>query len=1118
MICPLSFSQTFRAQITGVVLDSSGAVIPAAEVRATNIDTGVTQIVQTGAQGVYRLLNLQPGPYRVEAMKQGFQRFVQEPVTVEVGDVVTLDIELTLGEVTEQVTVTGEAPLLESESASLGQVVNERSIQELPLNMRNPMALLTVTPGVVIGGRFAGGGGATGQDPGRNFFASDFKVGGGRANAQEVLIDGAPNTTGDRNFVAYIPPVDSTQEFSVQTTSYSAEFGRTTGGVLNMVTKSGTNEFHGVAYEFLRNDNLDANFFFTNRSGQEKPEFNRNQFGANAGGPIIKNKTFFFGAYEGLRQSQPSSFVSTLPTGLQRRGDFSQTFAQNGGLITIHDPESLTIGPDGEPVRSPFPGNVIPQSRFDTVASNAIGFYPAPNIPGDPVTLTNNFISTEPASTDIDKFDIRGDHNFGTSNRLFGRFSYQESENQTPKRWDNVAAPGARTLIDTFTNVTVGDVHTFSPSLIGEFRLSFARAKANQLAESAGFDVESLGFAPNFVEVAAPFFPEFNISDVTPLGSEFFNNQPRNTYSGNFNITKITGTHSIKAGADLRVLRFHALQNNSPTGNFSFTRLMTQGPDPQQSDPNAGHGLASFLLGTGSGGGIDFVQGLSLQRLYHAFYVQDDWKVSPRLTLNLGLRYVIEKGQSERFDRLTYFDPDAPNPLSDQVGVPFTGLLQFLGEDGRSRNQLDTDHNNFAPRFGFAYRLRDETVVRGGYGIFYAPMIVLGIGSLGFNTTTPFVATLDNQTPENFLSNPFPRGFNTPTGERDPLTNTGFGIGIKTRNERTPYVQHWNFGFQQQFGNNLMVEATYLGAKGTKLQFGQSLPLNGLPQELLALGDALNEQVANPFLGVIESGPLSGPTVSRRQLLLPFPQFPSVTLTLPSAASSIYHGAAVKVEKRFSDGLSLLAAYTAGKQIDDSSSQEVWLDQSGGLLSTSGAFADRRLERSVSALDVAQRLVISHVYDLPAGKRRGKDLGKIGNAILGGWTWSGILTFQSGLPIAISRPSVNNGQSAELDGRSIDRWFNTDVFTTAAPFTFGNVGRLLPDVRADGINSYDATLAKNFFISERYRLQFRAEFFNLFNTPQFNFPNGNVASATFGVVNSTAAAPRQIQFALKLFW
>lgn len=1103
-------AQSFTAQISGRVIDESGGVVPGAEVTATHLATGVARTVVSNDQGIYRLLNLQPGRYRIEAELVGFKKFVQEPITLQVNDHLALEIRLQVGEVSEVITVTGEPPLLETETASFGSVVNERTIQELPLNVRDSLALIVLTPGVITAEGFGTGGGT---DVGRNWFKSDFNVGGGQMRGQEILLDGAPSTSSDRSFATYIPPVDSTQEFKVQANSFSAEFGRTTGGVLNIVTKSGTNEFHGTAYEFHRNSVLDANNFFANRAGFDKTAFRRHQFGINTGGPIFKDRTFFFTAYEGFRQAFPDTRISTVPTALQRKGDFSQTFARDGKLITIYDPLTLRRDAQGNLVRDSFPGNIIPANRFDPVAVAALSFYPEPNLPGDPVTGANNYIFGDQSITDRDRWDFRVDQNFGQTNKLFGRLSYETSDRLTPRNWDLPSAHNARIQKDKFYHAVLGDTHTFSPSLIGELRLSFTRGHPQQTSVSEGFDLRQLKFPDNYVQVAAPHFPFFNVSDMTALGNGVINNQPRNTFGVQGNVTKLLDRHSFKTGLDIRVLDFHAFQDTNPTGSFNFGRLFTQGPDPLRARADAGFGLASFLLGMGTGGSINHTQGLSLRRVYYSFYVQDDWKVTPRFTLNLGLRYDLDVGQRERFNRLTNLDLTSPSPLGPQVGLDLKGVLRYLGTNGWPTNQLETDKNNFGPRLGLAYKLTDRTVVRAGYGIFYVPMVVIADGAIGFNSSTPWIATIDNLRPEHLLNNPFPQGFNLPREERDPLTNVGFGISGYIRDEPVGYTQQWNLSLQHQVAGDFVLDLAYWGNKGTKLQYS-GWRENDLPNEFLALKAKLNERVPNPFFGVIPTGALSGSTVTRRQLLLPFPQYTGVTRTRVSAGSQIYHAFTLKVEKRMSEGLSVVASYTNSKTISDTPGRDT-SGGAGGILN----MENRRAERSLTPFDVPQRLVVSFIYELPfgRGKRLGGDWEGLANALLGGWTFSGFTTFQSGFPLSINRPAVKTG-SAKLDRPTIDRWFDTSVFSPADPFTFGNVGQVEPDLRADGVNNFDFTLAKNFYIQERFRLQFRAEFFNAFNTPQFAQPVDSVTNPSFGRVTSQANAPREIQFALKLFW
>jgi outer membrane receptor protein involved in Fe transport len=526
--------------------------------------------------------------------------------------------------------------------------------------------------------------------------------------------------------------------------------------------------------------------------------------------------------------------------------------------------------------------------------------------------------------------------------------------------------------------------------------------------------------------------------------------------------------------------------------------------------------LASFLLGAGAGGSINHTNGLSLQRKYYAGYIQDDWKVTSRLTANVGLRYDLTTGQTERHDRLTWMDLEAPSPLGTIGGLNLRGQLQYAGVNGNPRNQLDTDTNNFAPRVGLAYQVSDSTVVRAGYGIFYVPMLTLAVGSIGFNSSTPWVASLDGLVPENLLGNPFPQGFNLPQDRRDPLANVGFGISGYIRNERVGYTQQWSLSAEQQFGDAFVVDLAYFGNKGTSLQWGAGFEENSLPNEYLALGPALNERVPNPFVGIIGTGALSGPTVPRRQLLLPFPQYTSVLRNFPMAASSIYHGLAVKVERRMASGVTLLGSYTWSKQIDDSSGQEPFLDRAAGIQN----FYNRRAERGVSSFDTPHRLVISAVYDLPVGRDRavGRNMPTMLDAIVGGWTIGGIATFQSGLPIIVSRPSVTTGKSPRLDEPTIDRWFDTSAFAPAPPFTFGNVGRTLHDVRTDGTNNIDVTLGKYVPIAGGLRLQIRADAFNLLNTPRFAAPEGAITSSSFGRVTAQANSPREIQLGVKLYW
>lgn len=1101
-------AQTFQAQITGEVKDQSHAVIPGVQLTAKNAATGATYTAVSNETGIYRFPSLPPGQYTVSCSFPGFKRFEEGPVTLQVNQVLELNVTLQPGEASEQVTVTAAPPPLETESATVGAVVTTRTIQNLPLNVRDPLALVSLTPGVVLGPNFGNGGGS---DVGRNFFKSDFNVGAGRSGSQEILMDGAPDTTPDINRGIIDPPVDSVQEFKVQAQSYDAQFGRTSGAVLNVITKTGTNDLHGVAYDFERHSVLDANTFFNNRSNLKKPSFQRHQFGADLGGAVIQNKWFFFGDYEGLRQGYPITTLSTVPTALQRQGDFSQTFAANGSLIKIYDPTTLVTLPDGTRQRSQYANNMIPQSAFDPVAVAALKFIPLPNLPGNPITGQNNYIYSANSSTNSNKYDLRTDANFSESTRMFVRFSRQEDVRTVPGQFA-LPAGGGRQTTDHYTQAMTDLTHVFTPNLLTDVQFSFSRALAAQFGASQGFNLSQLNLPASYISQVAPQFPVFNLVDTvgTSNGSDSFTQfQPRNVWATLGSVNWQHGRHSIKFGGDWRVLDFNEGQNPQASGSFNFGRLFTQGPNPVAASATAGYGVASFLLGDASSGSVIAINPISTQGLYYALFVQDDWKVSGRLTLNVGLRWDVNIGDREKYNRLAYFDPMVTSSLAQAAGLlNLRGNLVWIGK-GNAQDQTATDWKDVGPRFGFAYSLSPKTVLRGGYGIFYVPKIIQGNGDGAVEAvrTTPMVATIDNVTPATKISNPFPQGILPALNDRDPNANVGASIAAPTHGYRNGYMQSWSFGAQRELPWGLVLDVHYWGMKGTRLL--ENWNINQLPDQYLSLGSHLNDLVPNPFYRVIAAGALSGQTISRQQSLLPFPQYTGVTQVYVPAGNSTYEAGTLQLEKRLSATLTFLAVYTRSKAIDD--------------IRTPLDFYNRRLEKALSSFDAPNQFRLSGVYNIPFGRDRefGKSLNPIVNAIVGDWDVDGILTLQSGLPVSISRPAVNSGQSAHLDNPSIYRWFNTSDFTVAPPFTFGNVGPVLPDVRTDPTRNVDLVVVKNLKASLKdhaITTQFRSEFFNIFNHPQFGAPNGSPASQTFGQVTTLANAPRDIQFALKVLF
>ena len=1100
--------QAFDAQITGVVKDSSGGVIPGVALVATNLEKNTTFSTTSNSEGIYRFPSLPPSSYRIQCTVTGFKHFEQSSVTLQVAQILELNIDLEPGQVSEQMTVNAAPPPLETETATLGQVVTTRSIESLPLNIRDPLALVALTPGVVLGANFGNGGG---NDVGRNFFKSDFNVGGGRSGSQEILIDGAPDTTPDINRGVINPPVDSVQEFKVQAQSFDAQFGRTSGGVVNMVTKSGTSEYHGVAYDFERHSILDANNWFNNRSGRGLPSFQRHQFGGNVGGPIVKGKWFAFGDFEGLRQGYPQSSLSTVPSALQRTGDFSQTKTSAGALIQIYDPSTLVTLNNGTKQRSPFAGNLVPGSRISPVASAVLGFYPLPNLPGDAGTGQNNYFYSANSTLDSNKYDLRTDGNFTDNTRMFVRFSRQVDVRQVPGTLP-LPAGGGRNTTDHYTQAVTGLTHVFSPNLVATMQTAFTRALAFQYGSSLGFDLSKLNLPSAFVSAVSPQFPVFGISDITGTangGDSFTQYQPRNVWSTGGSLLWQHGKHSLKFGGDWRVLDFNEGQNSSASGNFSSTRAFTQGPNAVQASATSGYGLATFLLGDVSSGSITAINPISTQGLYYGAYVQDDWKVSSRLTINLGLRWDIGVGDREKYNRLAYFNPTVANPLGAAAGLPqLTGALQWVGQQN-SRNQQATDFLNFGPRFGFAYSLDDKTVLRGGYGIFFLPRNIQGNGDGAVEAvrTTNMVNSLDgNVTPYDTLANPYPLGILPPLNDRDPLANVGSSITAPEYGFRNGYSQTWSLGVQRQIPWGLIVDGHYWGSKSTRLPVTWNI--NQLPDQYLALGSHLTDSVANPFYGLISNGTLAAKTTSRQQLLLPFPQYTGVTQVFVPAGNSTYEAGTIQVEKRLSKSVTFLLAYTRSKAIDD--------------VRTPYDFYNRQLEKGLSSFDAPNQFRFSGVWNLPYGHGRafGSGSSRFVNFVLGGWNLNGIATVQSGFPISISRSAiVNGGQNVAVSNPTLAQWFNTGAFSIAPTYTYGNVGPVLTGVRTDSVKNIDTVLVKTFSarIGEHaITTQFRSEFYNLFNHPQFAAPNGTITAQSFGQVTAQANSSRDIQFGLKV--
>lgn len=1139
---PCLTAQTSRALISGIVTDGTGAAVVNAKITVTDTQRNLDYRTESNSSGVYRLIELTPGLYRVTVEAPGFRTYVLEALPLSTQQNATLNITLEVGSVSERVEVTATGPLLDASNATLSAVVENKKIIDLPLNNRNVYSLLKLVPGV------------TPSTPNQesDFFTSTirFSINGGKESVNDIQLDGVTAMVQSDIQGIYgasaIPSVEGIQEFRVQTNSYTAEYGRSGGGQVTMVTKSGSNEFHGSAFEFLRNSAMDAKQFFLNRSGGQKASFQQHQYGASIGGPIIKDRTFFFGLYE-RRLVKSGNFAQyTVPTAEQLQGDFSNTRNASGALRTIYDPFSTREDPanPGRHIRTPFPANRIPQTMFDPVAVKALELYPKPNQAGFAFTNQNNVGIQKVPRSPTDKFDVKVDHNFTENRRMFVRYNRFMQDTAAADFWDNGATPSDGIMYWGSHNAALDYTETIGGGTILNLRFGLSRFNAWRPAFSYGFDVTTLGLPASLQNIAlsygAPRIPRFDVQDYTSIGPNNGSTygSDNTSYTVVSNLTKIVGRHSMKFGGEWRTFTLGFAQFGSSPANFVFTRQMTQGPDPRVASATSGDALASFLLGAGTSGAASHrIKPANLSR-YYAVYAQDDFKVNSKLTVNVGLRWEMEGSTTERYDQQTVMDPYIRNPLSDRTGLNLLGGYLFAGDDqSLGRRGIRPLEHKFNPRIGFAYQLNEKTVIRSGYGIFYGvPKFAATDRFTGapYGSATPWNTTLDQVTVSERLRDPFRQGFVLPTGRSLGLmSGVGFALNTAWADEmRTPYNQQWNFTIQRHLTSDTVLELAYAGNKGTHNELAQG-DLGQLPPELLRPENRLTELVPNPFYGLIDPASTLGaePTIQRGRLLRgPYAHFTSVGPGLPAWGNTNYHALQARFERRFGGGTSFMASYTWSKSIADSS-DGLWNDGQGTMRN----WHCRACERSLSSYDVPHRAVFNYNYELPFGKGKsiGSDMHWLANTLVGGWQVNGILTLNSGQPLIFSQTTNNSfsfgsgsgyqrpdvvGGDARIENRSIDRWYDTSQFRIARDYTFGNIARTHPNLRKDWTRNLDFSMFKNFEFTERFNLQFRAEAFNITNTPIFGNPNNNVESGAFGTVTTQDNPARQVQLGLKLLF
>jgi hypothetical protein len=1190
-------AQTATATLKGTINDGGGNAIVGATLTLTRLSTGLKKTFTANVGGQFAFTFVEPGAYSLEAQAAGFKTYKQPRLLLEVGQVAELNISMSPGDVQETITVNAtESVQLDTASSALGGVVERSRVETLPLNGRNVFQLAQLEPGVNASPA------ARGANPDLTT-TGEVSINGGRALNNEFIVDGTPLTNKGDNRVSLKPSVDSVQEFRIATNSYAAEYGRTGGGAMNFSTRAGTSELHATFWEYLRNDALDARSFFVNANPngvKEKLRFN--QFGGNVGGPVYLphfdggrpgfrrgERLFFFFNYENLRISQSQQRQSTVPTEKMRGGDFSELLGNVIPGVTVRDTAGNLIparigqiyvpgavvatGQSGAGSRVALANNLIPAALINPVAQAALPYYPLPNaLPirnSSGLGFNNNYIADTLLTTDARQYTARIDFNLSPTQQIYGRVIKDDNRffNSGPFP-TSIASPQANPIQTAVPGtISINYVNTLSSTIVLHLNAGATRFNNDAESFSTGFDPSRLGL-PTYISAASDdtqIFPTFAPNGYASLGPPrnfgfFRNNQDVFSLSQDLNL--LLGRQTIKIGANQRVYRAYNYRPDDPAGSYTFTRAFTS-RTPNEALQQTGDAIASFLLGNPATGRLGIAPQPALQSNYLAFFVQDDWTVNQRLTLNLGVRWESDLPNTERFNRLTNFDYQAPFPVS-QLTIPFpaaTGLgtrtiplrgrVTPVGRGGvENRENFARDLNNWGPRIGLAFKIDEKTVLRAGAGIFYAPLSGGGLNNvtyaMGDLAETPFIASLDNgvtPTPGTNLSNPFPSGIVQPTNSYlGPLTSYGQqSIPVRLRSTRQPFIAQWNLNLQRELPGELIVQASYAGSAGAGL-LGAATDLNQLSPEALAISRTIvdgrplgNLAIPNPFLSLPEdehppaTSILGRSTVTLAQLLRPYPQFGNIVSYGHNLAHSSYHSLQLRVSRRLVDGLTFTGGYTFSKLIDDLTSNSINL--SIQILNYQD-YNQRRADKSLSNFDVKHRFIGSVAWELPFGReRKFLNQGLLGK-VIGGFTLNTIVQAQSGLPLSISatnaslqglafialRPNlIGDPQVNGSRTERITQYFNTLAFEQPALYGLGNTPRTLANLRGPGYFATNLSLLRDFKFTEKIKLQIRAEAFNAFNRANFLPPGTTLGAANFGVITNTED-PRQFQLAVRLYF
>jgi trimeric autotransporter adhesin len=1132
--------QSYQGGLRGAARDASGAVVVGCELSLINEETNTTRAAVTNSEGEYAFTNVLPGIYTLVATRSGYKKYEIKNIRVGTQEFITLDVRLDVGQTTESVTISGEAVILESSNPSIATTLETRALQELPTPARNVFFLSVATPSVVPTGdpQFVR------QQDQTN--SSLLSLGGGPRRANNYTIDGV-SITDMRNRAVFIPNIESVQEVRVQVSTYDAEMGRTGGGVFNATAKSGGNDWHGSGVFQNRPSFASSQLFFARKADAPKPETYYYLYGGSFGGPIKKDRTFFWASSENYKTLTSRNALLTLPTARELTGDFSQSG------VTIFDP--LTTRPDpanpGRFIRDPFPGNAIPANRINPVAKAVSQFFP--NVPSG-TSSTASLIDRANQATG------KAEHRWSDKFTTTGFYAWYDSVEPESRFYaknlgDNPADPGEGQLFRTVHAVAINNVITAGPNTVFAFRYGYTQFVDDDIPNQ--FDPATLGFSQNFLS-AVPFekFPVFGVNGYgTDNFDTFGDRDPQDTtfygHSVNASVSKLVGSHTLKGGFDFRVIGMKLFARGQPSGRFFFDSGFTKGPDARSGAAALQHSLAGFLLGFPSSGDITIGSPNDFFINYYAGYFQDDFRVTPNLTLNLGLRYEFEQGLQERDDNITVgFSRDKAFPVQ-VAGLNLKGGLLYSGVDGAPTHQSDPSKKKFAPRFGLAYKFSDKVVLRGGYGVFYAPNQYAfpnenRMGTRGFTAVTTYVSSVDGglrPCTTCTLTNPFPNGVEQPAGSsRGLLTGAGGDIHFVDQFRKSAYVHQYSADFQYELTGGAVVSAGYVGARSERLSVGgtnsNTVNFNQLDPKFLSQGASLFDPVPNPMFNNPAFGALSQQaTVTRGQLLRPFPQFRNIFAHQVSAGFARYDSMVLKFEKRVSRGWGANVNYTFSRNRDNLFGEVNYFSNNTDSLARALKNNDLGAEFSPSVIEAPHRLNISGMYELPFGKGK-KYLDKGGPAdwFLGGWQVAAIGSYQSGFPVVIVqnntfgleefgflvlRPNLVPGANPKTSGgveNRLNNWFNSAAWKDADPLNggFGNAPRTDTRARTPFKKNWDIAFQKNQRLSERFRLQLRAEIINAFNDANFLGPATRFGRSDFGQITQVGGFPRLLQWMARL--